>query len=161
MNQKKRVWLGLIAASPSTKPGQRRLSLITPQSSSWRRPHGFHAHVDSPVYVRQISLFELQRRRVMTRQGELVKRTRKKTKLGERRGVNSNLRTSVSYAPAHYDTNVPVCLKSNASPNCIGAVLLHVLTASNRSFPRSSCDQCTISVSLGTLLKHTLAFFSN
>ena len=48
----------------------------------------------------QISLFELQRRRVMTRQGALVKRTRKKMKLGERRGVRSNLRTYVSYAPA-------------------------------------------------------------
>ena len=48
----------------------------------------------------QISLFELQRRRVMTRQGALVKRTRKKTKLGERirRGARSNLRTYVSYA---------------------------------------------------------------
>ena len=47
----------------------------------------------------QISLLGLQRRRVMTRQGALVKRTRKKMKLGERRGVRSNLRTYVSYAP--------------------------------------------------------------
>ena len=46
------------------------------------------------------ALFELQRRRVMTRQGALVsEHARKKTKLGERRGVRSNLRTYVSYAP--------------------------------------------------------------
>ena len=50
------------------------------------------------VSLDQISLFE-QQRRVMTRQGALGKRERKKTKLGERRGVRSNLRTYVSYAP--------------------------------------------------------------
>ena len=50
----------------------------------------------------QISLFELQRRRVMTRQGTLVKRTRKKRNLAnEGPGVRSNLRTYVSYAPGY------------------------------------------------------------
>ena len=76
---------------------RRRPSLITPQSRSRRRPpHGSRAHVDSrrvhvvesdvDVAFEQISLFELQRRRVITRQCAFGKRTRKKTKLGERRG---------------------------------------------------------------------------
>ena len=46
----------------------------------------------------QISLFELQRR-VMTRQGALAKRTRKKNETWRMKGVRSNLRTYVSYVP--------------------------------------------------------------
>ena len=30
----------------------------------------------------------------------------------------------------HYDPNLSVCLESDASPNCIGAVLSHILTTS-------------------------------
>ena len=70
---------------------RRRPSLITPQSRSCRRPsHGYRAHVHSrrPVTATKFlsSLFKLQRRRVMTRQGALVKRTRKKNETWRTKG---------------------------------------------------------------------------
>ena len=73
---------------------------VVPTADAHRTTIVHTLRVDVPFD--QTSLFELQRRRVMTITSNKTrcarKANKKKAKLGERRGVRSNLRACVSYA---------------------------------------------------------------
>ena len=72
------------------------------QSRSCRRPpHGYRAHVDSRHPVRPNFFVWAAETSCDDKTRRAHKANKKKTKLGERRGVRSNLRTYVSYAPGY------------------------------------------------------------